>query len=140
MRINEKAALGRQNFRRQRSGWESAAVCRTRKLTAGQTQALLIEHVSSATRTLEGFLVSFRLVRYKGPIIVLGPQCFGRRSAHLRIASSAGQRDWPHSVNRYSTFGGTWRHALRWPMPSASMLFHTCPTIFSPLLSIALPQ
>src|ERR1700722_20063161 len=30
----EKAALGRQEFRRQASGWESAAVCWTRKLTA----------------------------------------------------------------------------------------------------------
>ena len=30
----EKAALGRQKFRRQGSGWESDAVCWTRKLTA----------------------------------------------------------------------------------------------------------
>src|SRR5208337_988070 len=32
----EKATLGRQEFRRQGSGWESAAVCRTRKLTASK--------------------------------------------------------------------------------------------------------
>src|SRR6266436_65989 len=32
----------------------------------------------------------------------------GRRSAHFRMASSIGQRDWPHDVRRYSTFGGTW--------------------------------
>src|SRR6267143_4834944 len=31
----------------------------------------------------------------------------GRRSAHFRMASSVGQRDWPHGVRRYSTFGGT---------------------------------
>src|SRR6266478_3087298 len=32
----------------------------------------------------------------------------GRRSAHFRMALSVGQRDWPHGVRRYSTFGGTW--------------------------------
>jgi hypothetical protein len=31
----------------------------------------------------------------------------GRRSAHFRMASSVGQRDWPHGVKQYSTFGGT---------------------------------
>jgi len=31
----------------------------------------------------------------------------GRRSAHFRMASSVGQRDCPHGVRRYSTFGGT---------------------------------
>ncbi|HKF22726.1 MAG TPA: hypothetical protein VKE93_14240, partial [Candidatus Angelobacter sp.] len=45
-----KAALGRQKLRRQRSGWQSAAVCWTRKLTATKTEVLLIEHVSSAIR------------------------------------------------------------------------------------------
>src|ERR1700680_1044059 len=33
--------------------------------------------------------------------------CVGRRSAHFRMASSAGQRDWPHDVRLYSTLGGT---------------------------------
>ena len=32
----------------------------------------------------------------------------GRRSAHFRMASSVGQRDWPQGVRQYSTFGGTW--------------------------------
>src|SRR5467141_2570448 len=31
----------------------------------------------------------------------------GRRSAHFRMASSVGQRDWPHGVKQYSAFGGT---------------------------------
>jgi len=35
------------------------------------------------------------------------PLAAGRRSAHFRMASSVGQRDWPHGVRRYSTFGGT---------------------------------
>jgi hypothetical protein len=33
--------------------------------------------------------------------------CAGRRSAHFRMASSAGHRDCPHDVSRYSTLGGT---------------------------------
>ena len=33
----------------------------------------------------------------------------GRRSAHFRMASSVGQRDWPHDVRRYATFGGIGR-------------------------------
>lgn len=31
----------------------------------------------------------------------------GRRSAHFRMASSAGHRDCPHDVSLYSTLGGT---------------------------------
>jgi hypothetical protein len=31
----------------------------------------------------------------------------GRLSAHFRIASSVGQRDWPQGVKQYSTLGGT---------------------------------
>src|SRR2546425_9077908 len=31
----------------------------------------------------------------------------GRRSAHFRMASRVGQRDWPHDVRQYSTLGGT---------------------------------
>src|SRR5260370_5076477 len=68
------------------------------------------------------------MARYTGPIIV-PPQFFGRRSAHFRMASSAGQSDCPHLVNRYSTFGGTWGYAVRCTMPSASMLFNCCPNI-----------
>src|SRR5258706_11563959 len=77
-----------------------------------------------------------RVDRYTGPFIVT-PQFFGRRSAHFRIASSAGQRDCPHLVNRYSTFGGTWGYAVRCTMPSASMLFNCCPNIFCVMLGIA---
>jgi hypothetical protein len=33
--------------------------------------------------------------------------CAGRRSAHFRMASSAGHRDCPHDVRLYSTLGGT---------------------------------
>jgi hypothetical protein len=33
--------------------------------------------------------------------------CAGRRSAHFRMASSAGHKDCPHDVKLYSTLGGT---------------------------------
>ena len=33
--------------------------------------------------------------------------CAGRRSAHFKMASSAGHRDCPHDVRLYSTLGGT---------------------------------
>src|SRR5437016_1693361 len=33
--------------------------------------------------------------------------CAGRRSAHFKMASSAGHRDCPHNVRLYSTLGGT---------------------------------
>src|SRR6267143_4796423 len=46
----------------------------------------------------------------------------GRRSAHFRMASSVGQRDWRHGVRRYSTFGGTWAYAVRTTIPSAAKL------------------
>src|SRR6266481_3743426 len=54
----------------------------------------------------------------------------GRRSAHFRMASSVGQRDWPHDVRRYSTFGGTWAYAVRTTIPSAAKLRSCCPSIF----------
>jgi hypothetical protein len=47
------------------------------------------------------------------PALCSNSQLFGRRSAHLRTASRARQRDWPHLVNRYSTFGGTWKAPSR---------------------------
>ena len=37
----------------------------------------------------------------------------GCLSAHVRSSSSAGQRDWPHLVRWYSTFGGTCGSAIR---------------------------
>ena len=54
----------------------------------------------------------FRLARYSGVANCQRELRFllsaGRRSAHFKMASSVGQRDWPHDVRRYSTFGGTW--------------------------------
>jgi uncharacterized membrane protein YphA (DoxX/SURF4 family) len=46
----------------------------------------------------------------------------------LRIASRAGQRDWPHLVNRYSTFGGTSGYAVRCTMPQPPCFLITAPT------------
>ena len=54
----------------------------------------------------------------------------GRRSAHFRMASSVGQRGWPHGVRQYSTFGGTWGYAVRTTIPSAAKLRSCCPSIF----------
>ena len=55
---------------------------------------------------------NFRFARYSGVADCQRELRFllsaGRRSAHFRMASSVGQRDWPHDVRRYSTFGGTW--------------------------------
>jgi hypothetical protein len=44
----------------------------------------------------------------------------GCLSAHVRSSSSAGQRDWPHLVRWYSTFGGTCAWTMRATMPSRS--------------------
>jgi len=58
------------------------------------------------------FQVAIRLPRYSGVANCQRELRFlrsaGRRSAHFSMASSVGQRDWPHDVRRYSTFGGTW--------------------------------
>jgi hypothetical protein len=45
----EKAALGRQEFRGQGSGWKSAAVYWARKLTASKPKCV-IKHLKSANR------------------------------------------------------------------------------------------
>src|SRR5713226_4345999 len=62
----------------------------------------------SATLTLLDY---GRVARYSGRATCQSELRFllsaGRRSAHFRMASSVGQRDWPHGVRRYSTFGGT---------------------------------
>jgi hypothetical protein len=58
------------------------------------------------------------------------PLSAGRRSAHFSMASSVGQRDCPHDVRRYSTFGGTWGYAVRTTIPSAANPRSCCPSIF----------
>src|ERR1700756_4979780 len=63
--------------------------------------------------------------------------CAGRRSAHFRMASSAGHRDYPHVVRLYSTFGGTCGYEVRSTMPSASMAFSCCPSIFCVMAGMA---
>jgi hypothetical protein len=62
---------------------------------------------------------------------------WGRRSAHFRMASSAGHRDCPHSVSRYSTLGGTCGYDFRRTIPSASIAFSCCPSIFCVMAGIA---
>ena len=56
-------------------------------------------------------VVKFRVARYSGVANCQRElrflRSFGRRSAHFRMESSVGQRDWPHAVRQYSTFGGT---------------------------------
>src|ERR1700680_53690 len=70
----------------------------------------LPEHVDSNGRASHE-RIYFRVRRYSGAAKCQRELLFllsaGRRSAHFRMASSAGQRDWPHGVRRYSTFGGT---------------------------------
>ena len=65
-------------------------------------------------------IFSFWLARYSGAVLGRADEasfglrvlpsfltCAGRRSAHFRMASSAGHRDCPHDVRLYSTLGGT---------------------------------
>ncbi len=61
----------------------------------------------------------------------------GCLSAHVRSSSSAGQRDWPHLVRWYSTFGGTCGWTIRATMPSRSSCRSCWISIFCEMAGIA---
>jgi hypothetical protein len=71
---------------------------------------------------------------YRGRSAAFGDGCC---SAQVRSLSSAGQRDWPHSVRRYSTFGGTSACTMRVTMASPSSWRSCWVSIFCEMPGIA---
>src|SRR6266404_7776134 len=89
--------------------WPARGIRRvlSERVAFGMVLAALFGFLPSSVRRTSGFV----LARYPGRATCQSELRFllsaGRRSAHFRMASSVGQRDWPHGVRRYSTFGGT---------------------------------